>query len=182
MNYSKAPIIAVYGSAGGSEVGKLKLQAYLLGSLIAKKKCILATGACPGLPHEAARGAYEEGGIVLGFSPAMNLEQHVNLYKFPVDQYLLIFTGMENKGRNVISTRTSRAAIFISGRFGTLNEFTSFYDEADETKVIGLLEGSGGVVDEFIIPKIQNTEKLTRAKIVVKNTPGLLVESIIKLL
>lgn len=176
------PIIAVYGSAGGSEIEKLKTQAYIVGSHIAKSGCILATGACPGIPHEAAIGANDEGGIILGFSPAINLQEHTEVYKFPVEPYILIFSGMAKKGRNVISTRTARAAIFISGRFGTVNEFTNIYDEADETKVVGLLEGSGGFVDEFIIPAVQNTEKPTKAKIVIKDTPGKLVEAVVKLL
>jgi uncharacterized protein (TIGR00725 family) len=182
MELHEMPIIAVYGSVGGSEIKKLRTQAYTIGSEIAKSKCILATGACPGIPHEAAIGAADQGGLILGFSPAMNLKEHIEVYEFPVEPYVLIFTGMQKKGRNVISTRTAKAAIFISGRFGTLNEFTNIYDEADETKVVGILRGSGGFVDEFIIPSLKNTEKPTKARIVIKNTPGKLVEAVVKFL
>lgn len=182
MDVYKMPVVAVYGSAGGSEIENLKFQAYDIGVEVARGGCILVTGACPGIPHEAAVGAADHGGLVLGFSPAINLKEHVEVFKFPAEPYIFIFTGMEKKGRNVISTRTARAAIFISGRFGTVNEFTSFYDEADETKVIGLLEGSGGDVDKYIIPSLRDTEKPTKARIVIENSPEKLMETIIKLL
>lgn len=107
----------------------------------------------------------------------MNLEEHVNRFRFPADPYVLVFTGMEKKGRNLITTRTCDAGIFISGRFGTLNEFTLMYDEGDG-KVIGLLEGSGGYVDEFLIPCLKKAEKKTTARIIVDPDPVGLVRRI----
>lgn len=171
--------IAVFGSAGGSELDKHKKSAFIIGEEIALNHAILCTGACPGLPHEAALGTASKAGLVLGFSPAMNLADHVNNFNFPDSPYLFIFTGMEKKGRNLICTRTCDAGIFISGRFGTLNEFTLLYDEGNG-KAIGLLKDSGGFVDEVIIPSTQNTEKLTKATILVDNDPRTLVTGIIE--
>lgn len=172
-------VIGVFGSAGGSELDKLKENAHIIGNAIALRSCILATGGCPGLPHEAAMAAYQVGGTVVGFSPAMNADEHINRFKFPIEPYaLMVYTGMEKKGRNVISIRTCDATIFISGRTGTLNEFTIAYDEATEKHVIGLLAGSGGAVDEYIIPLIKTTEKKGKAEIIINNDPRLLVEMV----
>jgi uncharacterized protein (TIGR00725 family) len=173
--------IGVFGSAGGSELDKCKTRSFTIGRAIAQNNGILCTGACPGLPHEAALGAERKGGLVLGFSPAMNLADHVGKFKFPTSPYVLVFTGMGLKGRNLICTRTCDAAIFIAGRHGTLNEFTLVYDEG-EGKVIGLLEGSGGFVDSVIIPSLETTEKPSQAKIVSDRDPEALVRKIFEAL
>lgn len=175
--WKRKSIIGVFGSAGGSNLELLKTEANIIGREIAEHGYIMVTGGCPGLPFEAAIGASEKGGLVLGISPAMNLDEHVQLYKFPIDPYLLIFTGMNKKGRNIINTRTCNGAIFISGRSGTLNEFTTFYDEATEKNVVGLLAGSGGVVDRHIIPYIDETEKKSKAMVVIESDPAQLVSS-----
>ena len=60
--------IGVMGSAGG-KLGAKALQAiHRLGATIARRGYVLITGACPGIPHEAVKGAKEEGGIVVGVS------------------------------------------------------------------------------------------------------------------
>lgn len=180
MSYSRKLKIGVFGSAAG-DLEKLKPLAKAVGLWIAVNECILVTGGCPGLPYEAAMGANERGGIVLGISPAMNLTQHREIFNFPVEPHILIFTGFEKKGRNVISIRTCDAAIFISGRSGTLNEFTSFYDEGDSSKVIGLLTGSGGVVDIEIasyIERIQN-EKPSKTTLIKNSDPQVLINMVV---
>lgn len=178
MEFWKRYKIGVFGSAGGSEMDACKQVARVIGQQIARFKGIICTGACPGLPHEAALGADEKGGVVFGFSPGMNLSDHIqNYHEFPTFPYTLIFTGMEKKGRNLINTRTCDAGIFISGRWGTMNEFTLMYDEG-ANKVIGLLAGSGGFVDGKIIPVLNETEKPSKARIVIENNPAFLVEEI----
>lgn len=178
--YSYRFKIGVFGSAGGN-MEKLKPMARAIGKTIASQDCILVTGGCPGLPYEAALGAHEKGGLVLGISPAMNLEHHRDVFKFPVHPYALIYTGFEKKGRNVISIRTCDGAIFISGRSGTLNEFTSSWDEGDAAKVIGLLTGTGGVVDNEIASYIKRTknEKPSKTALIQASNPEMLVHLII---
>lgn len=171
--------IGVFGSAGGSEPETLKQQAWIIGGEIAKRGGILCTGACPGIPHVAALEARVNEGIIHGFSPAMNIKEHVEKYGFPTEPYILIFTGMEKKGRNIINTRTCDAGILISGRTGTWNEFTLLYDEG-EGKAIGLLAGSGGAVDNHIIPFLKDTEKQSKAKIIIEKDPKLLVDGVFK--
>lgn len=170
--------IGIFGSAAGDDIDRCRQLAFDIGREVALNDGILCTGACPGLPHEAALGVKSERGPVLGFSPAMNFTDHVVNFKFPGDPYyIFIFTGMEKKGRNLICTRTCNAGIFISGRYGTLNEFTLMYDEG-ESKVIGLLKGSGGFVDNLIIPSLGTTEKPSKARIVLESNPGTLVRKV----
>jgi hypothetical protein len=107
----------------------------------------------------------------------MNLEEHISKYDFPYDHYNLIFTGMEKKGRNLINIRSCDAGIFLAGRVGTLNEFTIMYDEGDN-KTIGLLEGSGGAVDEIIIPMLKKSEKKSKADLIIERDEIILVAKI----
>jgi len=179
----RLPKIGVFGSAAG-DLEKLRPLARLIGEKIARKRGILITGACPGLPFEAALGATEAGGLVIGISPAANLSEHINKYKFPAEPYLLIFTGQEKKGRNPISMRTCDAGIFISGRSGTLNEFTIMYDEGTAHTVMGFLLGTGGVVDNEIPSFIKRTsqEKPSKATLLWEAEPEKLVYQIFETL
>ena len=59
---------------------------------------------------------------------------------------VIVYTGFGYKGRNVINIRSSDIVLFFGGATGTLNEFTIAYDEG---KIIGVLEGSGGVAEHI---------------------------------
>lgn len=174
MSHKKIFKIAVYGSAGGISPLISERSARVIGAETARTGNILCTGACEGIPHFAAVQAAEDGGLILGFSPAINIVDHVESFQFPAEPYILIFTGMEKKGRNLICTRTCDAGIFIAGRWGTMNEFTLMCDEG-RGKVIGLLAGSGGFVDSKIIPGLQETDKPTEAVIVIEKDPHILM-------
>ncbi len=56
-------------------------------------------------------------------------------------------------GREIENIRTCDVVIFVGGRSGTLGEFAIAYDEG---KVIGLLDGTGGITAhlEMIVDKI----------------------------
>ena len=58
---------------------------------------------------------------------------------------VVIYTGFGYKGRNVVNIRSSDIVVILRGSIGTLNEFTIAYDEG---KIIGILEGTGGVADQ----------------------------------
>ena len=176
--FSKKFKIGVFGSAAGTNVESLKPLARKIGEEIAGRGGILLTGACPGLPYEAALGAVEKGGMVIGFSPAIGLEEHINMYKYPVEPHVLIFTGLGKKGRNIISSHTCDAGIYISGRSGTMNEFTILYDDGEAGNVIGFLKGSGGVVDEYLTNFVKTTEKPSQVKIIIEEDPVKLVEKV----
>jgi uncharacterized protein (TIGR00725 family) len=139
--------VGVMGSAGGNLDDKARQLAHRMGAAIAKRGYILVTGACPGLPQEAVKGAKEERGIVVGVSPALNLEEHVGKYHSPSRGYdAIIYTGSGLMGREVENIRSCDVVIFAGGRSGTLGEFAIAYDEA---KVIGVLEGTGGITEHF---------------------------------
>ena len=168
------------GSGEGESLEQKNL-AKVIGEEIASQECILVTGSGTGLPHEAALAAAAKGGTCLGFSPAMNLVDHIEKYKFPVEPYILVFTGMEKKGRNLVSIRSCDGVIFVGGRIGTLNEFTIAFDEADEKKVIGILEGSGGFSDK-LFTLVAESGKKTKAIIIKERDPIQLVKKVVETL
>ena len=83
--------IGLMGSSGG-DLGKLtQRKAYQLGKAIAEHDAILITGGCPGLPYDAARGAKAKNGLVVGISPGLSIDEHVEKYGSPVEG--LIFSS-----------------------------------------------------------------------------------------
>jgi len=138
--------IGVSGSAGGEEASLNAEKAKRIGKTIAESGAVLLTGACSGLPGEAASAARKAGGKTIGISPFENRQEHLE-NKFPVEPYdYLVFSGMGKKGRNAVFVHSCDAVIFIGGGLGTLNEFTTAFDEG---KVIGILENSGGLSGEL---------------------------------
>ncbi|MBI2650395.1 LOG family protein [Candidatus Woesearchaeota archaeon] len=125
-------------------------KAYEIGKEIAINKHILRFGGCWGYPYEAAKGAFENNGKAMAISPAKNKEEHANFYNFPNQGYTEInYTGLGIPGRNIPLVADSDAIIVISGQIGTLNEFTIAFHKK---KIIGVLEGSGGITN--IVQKI----------------------------
>lgn len=122
-------------------------KAEQVGREIAEAGMVLMTGATTGIPYWSAKGAKESGGIVIGLSPAVSEIAHVKTYHLPTDYHdLIIYTGFEYSGRNLLLTRSADAIITICGRMGTLNEFTIAYEDQ---KPIGVLTGTGGMADEL---------------------------------
>jgi uncharacterized protein (TIGR00725 family) len=139
--------VGVMGSAGGQIAEEITARARALGREVAQRGYVLVTGACPGLPHEAVKGADEAGGVVVGVSPALNFWEHVIEYHSPSRGYdAIIYTGSGLMGREIENIRSCDAVIFIGGRSGTLGEFAIAYDEA---KVIGVMTDTGGVTDHI---------------------------------
>ncbi|MDO8655724.1 MAG: protein containing YHS domain protein, partial [Nanoarchaeota archaeon] len=129
--------------------------AYRIGKEIAKDGATLITGGTTGIPYQAAQGAKEVGGVSVGISPAVNRKEHVEKFSKPTDAYdILIFTGMGYAGRNPINIRSCDGIIYIGGEAGTLNEFTNGLYEA---RVLGVLEGIGGITDRIrtLMPEFQ---------------------------
>ena len=139
--------VGVMGSAGGTLGENVRQPVRRLGAAIAKRGYVLITGACPGMPHEAVKGAKSQGGTVVGVSPALNLEEHVKKYHSPTRGYdAIIYTGSGLMGREIENIRSCDVVIFAGGRSGTLGEFAIAYDEA---KVIGVLKSTGGITEHL---------------------------------
>src|ERR1017187_10451566 len=116
--------VGVMGSSGGEIAPEVRRRAFDLGTAIARSGCALITGACPGLPYEAARGAQSAGGLSIGISPALSRSEHVKRYESPVDAFdVIIFTGSGLMGREVHNIHSSDIIIIVGGRSGTLGEF-----------------------------------------------------------
>jgi len=160
--------VGVMGSAGGDIAPGVMDKVYQLGQEIARRNWVLVTGACPGLPHQAVRGANAEGGTVVGISPALNFGEHMLKYRSPCRGYdVIIYTGSGLMGREIENIRTCDMVILAGGRSGTLGEFAIAYDEA---KIIGALTGTGGITDHLreIISFIR---KDTGARVVYSDDP-----------
>ena len=164
------------GSAGGEFASDVMEKAFQLGEEIASHGCVMLTGACPGLPHQAVRGAKEHDGLIVGISPALSLDEHINRYHSPYEAYdVIIYTGSGLMGREITTIRSCDIVSIIGGRSGTLGEFSIAYDEG---KVIAVLEGSGGIADHLEeVIKIINKE--TGAEIIYSPDPSVLVEKAI---
>ncbi len=167
--------VGVMGSAGGQIAPEVWQKAHDLGRVIGRRGYVLITGACPGLPHEAAKGAKEVGGVVVGVSPALNMEEHVIKYLSPTRCYdAIIYTGSGLMGREIENIRSCDVVIFAGGRSGTLGEFAIAYDEA---KVIGVLESTGGIT-EHLGKIIKMVNKDTGASVFYDEDPERLMDKL----
>jgi uncharacterized protein (TIGR00725 family) len=165
------------GSATGPVTRELMDQAYELGRSVARSDCVLITGACPGLPLAAACGAKQVGGLVVGISPALDLEEHVHKYHCPTDFHdVLIFTGSGLMGRELVNIRSSDIVVFVGGRSGTLGQLAIAYDEG---RLIGVLTGFGGISDaaENILAAC---DKETGAHVVYETSALRLIEELLR--
>jgi len=149
-----------------------------IGREIIRQNGILITGATSGIPYWSAIGAKEEGGIVIGMSPAASPASHRKTYRLPIDYHdLIIYTGFEYSGRNLFLIRSSDAVIIICGRIGTLNEFTIAFEDK---KPIGILTETGGTAD--MIKEIIKKSHRGSGKIVYDSDPKKLISKIVKLI
>ena len=169
--------VGVMGSAGEqSDIG-LDEKMRFLGRSIAERNLILISGACPGLPYECAKGARQYAGLSVGISPALSLDEHIHKYHSPVDAFdVIIYTGSGLMGREVTNIRSSDMVVIAGGRSGTLGEFSIAYDEG---KLIGVLQGSGGIADS--LPDIvASIDKDTGAYLIYDADPARLIESLLQ--
>lgn len=147
-----------------------------VGREIIRQGGVLITGATTGIPYHAAMGAKEEGGLVVGLSPAASEAAHVKTYRLPTDHHdLIIYTGFEYSGRNLLLTRSADAIVVVCGRMGTLNEFTIAFEDQKPT---GILEESGGMAD--MIRAIVSSAHRGPGKIVYDEDPKILVSKVIE--
>jgi len=90
---------------------------------------------------------------------------------------LIIYTGSGLMGREVTNIRSSDMVIILGGRSGTLGEFAIAYDEG---KLIGVLQGSGGITEQ--IPDIvASFKKNSGARLVYSKDPLELINQMAKL-
>ncbi len=177
--------IGVMGKAGRSKDLPLTLikKAEIIGRKIAKENCILVTGACMGIPEIATKAAEKAGGLVLGYSPAKNLKEHIEppiSYPRIKEGMIPVFAGYSKIGRNVLSVVGCDGVIFVGGGIGTLNEFSIAYHEG---KVIGILGGVEGITEKVLALEddlVKGTGKNFGAIVIKDKNPEKLVEKVIE--
>lgn len=168
--------ITISGAAEGHCSQTAKEKAFEVGKAVAKHGAILLTGATTGVPSHGARGAKSVGGVVIGFSPASSHKEHVNKYHLPDNYHDIVFySSFGYSGRNALLTNLSDAVITVCGRIGTLNEFTTTFEEH---KIIGVLLGSGGISDE--IPHIIEVAERGPGRVIYDHDPDKLVVKVIE--
>ena len=178
--------IGVFGSAepdcGTSLVG----AAQAIGETIAQRGHIISTGACLGLPFEAVKRAKECGGYSIGYTAVTAEQEHESAMKTSASQFdrLELIPGdyeykdniyVCRKYRNVSSVAACDGAIFISGRWGTLNEFSIAYDTG---KVMGVLTGQGKF-SNCVESLVERFGKATKGTILFNDDPSRLVEDVV---
>ena len=179
--------IGIFGSSAGG-MNKVLPIAHALGDALSEHDVILITGAANGLPYEVVKAASNKRKMeVQGFSAAPNHEAELFLtpeqdhtiytkYIYVPENYEFSkSTEISRKYRNISSTATCDAGIIISGRWGTMNEFTNLHDFG---KVIGVLTGTDGIADQ--LPGLyKKITKPSKALVLFDNSPEVLVKNII---
>lgn len=171
--------IVVSGAAQVShccqEIEKISRE---VGKEVARQNCVLVTGATTGAPYFAAQGCKEARGFNVGFSPATSESAHLKTYKLPVDSFdVMIYTGADYVGRDVIMTKSADGVIIICGRMGTLHEFATAFETQ---KPIAVLEGTGGTADK--IRMIATGPSRKAKKIIYEREPKKLVKRLLDLI
>ena len=168
--------IAISGAAEAGHCSKDAIaKAEQVGAAIAKAGMVLVTGSTNGIPYWAAKGAKEAGGFVIGFSPASSELAHIKTYHLPTDYHdVIVYTGFDYSGRDLIMTRAADGVITVCGRIGSLHEFTTTFEDK---KPSGVLEGSGGIAD--MIREILTKGKRGMGKTVFDTDPVDLVAKVI---
>lgn len=174
-----------FAVSGAADVGMCDIdapqKAEEIGKEVVRQGGILITGATSGIPDLAAKGAKEEGGIVIGMSPAASYQHHIKTYKLPTEYYdTIIFTGFDYSGRNLLLTKAADAVIVICGGFGTLNEFTI---ALEDNKPIGVLTGTSGTAEEVqnLLLKINDPHKHGSGKVIFSGEPKELISRLMVL-
>ena len=168
--------------SGAAEVShccpRIKELSEELGREVIKQGGVLLTGATTGAPYYAARAAKKIKGTSIGFSPAGTETEHIKKYRLPTDCFdLIVYTGFDYVGRNLILTKAADGVIIVCGRTGTLNEFTVAFEAKTP---IGVLRESGGTAD--LIDEVLKRGYRPKTKIVYDKNPKKLVQKLIKLI
>lgn len=181
--------IGVFGSAI-DEDPTIITKARELGYALSRENVTILTGAAVGMPYQVVVAAKEKNpsGEIWEYAPCETIDEYKKEYPnanhslfsrifyIPSDFPFIADKQVCRKYRNVISTATSDAGIIISGRWGTLNEYTNLIDFG---KVIGVFTGTGGVSDQ--LQRLQSTiSKPSTATVLFDDDPSILVEKIMK--
>ncbi|MFA5744815.1 MAG: TIGR00730 family Rossman fold protein [Candidatus Paceibacterota bacterium] len=109
--------VTIFGTARASFEDKVYKNAEALTKRLSKRGFAVITGGSAGVMQAANKGAFEAGGISVGFNINLPNVQYYNPYlteKFSFDHFFV---------RKVILTYASEVYVYFPGGLGTLNEF-----------------------------------------------------------
>ncbi len=176
-------VFGVMGGAGEETPVEIDSKLEMIGARIAQRGHVILTGACPGLPESAARGARAEGGLTVGISSYPTLAEHIasgSPTDFDVMQLTdlpLAHRGQDRPnymGREIDNIERSDVVIIAGGRFGTLGELAI---ALEEQRPIGVLTGTGGIADivREIVAASTRAGKPPGAPVIYDSNPARLV-------
>ena len=176
-------VFGVMGGAGDETPAEVDDMMETIGARIAQRGHVTLTGACPGLPESAARGARAEGGLTVGISSHRSLDEHIASGS-PTDFDVLQLTELplahrgqdrpNYMGREIDNIERSDVIIIAGGRFGTLGELAI---ALEEQRPIGVLTGTGGIADlvKEIVDASTKAGKPPGAPVIYDSNPSRLV-------
>jgi uncharacterized protein (TIGR00725 family) len=169
--------ISISGAAEVTHCGPGVIEkAMNVGRECARAGVQLATGATSGFPNYVAHGFKEVGGFSFGLSPAASKEEHVEVYKLPLENNdAVIYTGFGFPGRDLMLVRSSDAIIIGCGRIGTIHEFTVAWESG---MPIGILEGEWPT--DTVIKEIMDKSNRVNHNVIFDADPARLVARLIE--
>ena len=117
----RKPCIGVIGGATASE--ETCRIAYEVGKHIANNDAVLVCGGLGGVMEAASRGAWENGGIVVGIIPGADASK-ANPFV-----HIVVPTAM-GTARNALIVNTADVLIAFPGSYGTLSEISLALNQA----------------------------------------------------
>jgi uncharacterized protein (TIGR00730 family) len=110
------PGVTIFGSARADSSSPYYAKAMEVGALFADAGFAVITGGGPGLMEAANRGAYERGGVSVGFNVELPHEQEPNAY------LTLELTFDHFYARKTMLVKAAEGFVLFPGGFGTLDE------------------------------------------------------------
>src|SRR3989338_2920746 len=125
MLHKKQKTIAISGSKDISSLGLSVIdEAERLGAFLAGKGIAVLIEANTGFAYWVAKGTYESNGIVIGFSPAGNAQEHKQAFRLPNDVFtLIVYTGFGFAGCSQIMLKSADALFVGAGKAESINDF-----------------------------------------------------------
>ena len=149
--------VTIYGGANNKKYTEKEIAcSERLGAFLAKINAEVLTGACTGFPYFVGKAVIRNNpsAKVIGYSPALNQEEHISKYRFPLDgvthiEYVQkdgIHKAENFLKRSMDMSSFSDIVIAMGGSWGTYSEllFSFFYK-----KTIILIKEFGGAVTAF---------------------------------
>lgn len=170
--------ITVYGGTNNKYYSEAEIQACAdLGKFLAEHNFEILTGACGGYPYYVGRGAVQARGKVIGYTPAVDMQEHLERYKFTTDGVTdLVYnehvlpTNSENfLKRSMDMTPYSDVVVALGGSWGTFSELLFSFFAKKKMIIVDEFQGAGEIfktVNEFFRSRDNNPDVQNGAEII----------------